>query len=304
MTTPISGLASNVTSPSLIPKESLMEKVGRNDPCPCGSGLKFKKCHGNNPQTGTNLPKHAITISESGKKCGWLNYPARSYRRFLESVPLPKDLDFWASCCRQFGTPVLCLCCGIGREAFYMAEQGFAVVGVDINERILGLAEEQKLETAPERKLDLKFHHADVVSLQLEQRFPLALMATQSFQLLLTESDQRAFLANIGNHLSEKGIFVFDITRVSQRGNKFVNGRGEIIGTYAMAFDPLPRFLNHGPLYQRLSTLEETQALLHASGFEILKVLGRAENIRPDFWQQDPPVAKEEEEYTIFARKK
>jgi preprotein translocase subunit SecA len=22
-------------------------KVGRNDPCPCGSGKKYKKCHGN-----------------------------------------------------------------------------------------------------------------------------------------------------------------------------------------------------------------------------------------------------------------
>ncbi|MBQ0024743.1 MAG: SEC-C domain-containing protein [Bacteroidales bacterium] len=22
--------------------------VGRNDPCPCGSGLKYKNCHGNN----------------------------------------------------------------------------------------------------------------------------------------------------------------------------------------------------------------------------------------------------------------
>jgi preprotein translocase subunit SecA len=22
------------------------EGVGRNDPCPCGSGKKFKKCHG------------------------------------------------------------------------------------------------------------------------------------------------------------------------------------------------------------------------------------------------------------------
>ncbi|MDR1184175.1 MAG: SEC-C domain-containing protein, partial [Coriobacteriales bacterium] len=22
--------------------------VGRNDPCPCGSGKKFKKCHGAN----------------------------------------------------------------------------------------------------------------------------------------------------------------------------------------------------------------------------------------------------------------
>jgi preprotein translocase subunit SecA len=21
-------------------------KVGRNDPCPCGSGQKYKKCHG------------------------------------------------------------------------------------------------------------------------------------------------------------------------------------------------------------------------------------------------------------------
>ena len=24
------------------------EKVGRNAPCPCGSGLKYKKCHGRN----------------------------------------------------------------------------------------------------------------------------------------------------------------------------------------------------------------------------------------------------------------
>ena len=22
------------------------DKVGRNDPCPCGSGKKFKQCHG------------------------------------------------------------------------------------------------------------------------------------------------------------------------------------------------------------------------------------------------------------------
>jgi hypothetical protein len=24
----------------------MQERVGRNDPCPCGSGKKFKKCHG------------------------------------------------------------------------------------------------------------------------------------------------------------------------------------------------------------------------------------------------------------------
>jgi preprotein translocase subunit SecA len=23
-----------------------VQKIGRNDPCPCGSGLKYKNCHG------------------------------------------------------------------------------------------------------------------------------------------------------------------------------------------------------------------------------------------------------------------
>jgi uncharacterized protein YecA (UPF0149 family) len=28
------------------PETRHVHKVGRNDPCPCGSGKKFKKCHG------------------------------------------------------------------------------------------------------------------------------------------------------------------------------------------------------------------------------------------------------------------
>jgi len=29
-------------------EKELIEKLGRNDPCPCGSGKKYKKCHGIN----------------------------------------------------------------------------------------------------------------------------------------------------------------------------------------------------------------------------------------------------------------
>ena len=29
-------------------KESINKKIGRNDPCPCGSGKKYKQCHGSN----------------------------------------------------------------------------------------------------------------------------------------------------------------------------------------------------------------------------------------------------------------
>ena len=32
--------------PRRAPHAREVAKVGRNDPCPCGSGKKFKKCHG------------------------------------------------------------------------------------------------------------------------------------------------------------------------------------------------------------------------------------------------------------------
>jgi SEC-C motif-containing protein len=33
-------------TPKQAPQKRTEPKVGRNDPCPCGSGKKFKKCHG------------------------------------------------------------------------------------------------------------------------------------------------------------------------------------------------------------------------------------------------------------------
>jgi preprotein translocase subunit SecA len=35
-----------VEQPMTGPAKRADDKVGRNDPCPCGSGKKFKRCHG------------------------------------------------------------------------------------------------------------------------------------------------------------------------------------------------------------------------------------------------------------------
>ncbi|MBE3577045.1 MAG: preprotein translocase subunit SecA [Limnochordales bacterium] len=37
------------------PEPRRVQKVGRNDPCPCGSGLKYKKCHGRTTATGGSV---------------------------------------------------------------------------------------------------------------------------------------------------------------------------------------------------------------------------------------------------------
>jgi preprotein translocase subunit SecA len=40
------GGATTSTSPVAVQQRVVYDKVGRNDPCPCGSGKKYKKCHG------------------------------------------------------------------------------------------------------------------------------------------------------------------------------------------------------------------------------------------------------------------
>jgi uncharacterized protein len=45
-----SGRTASDIMPMLAAEEKQLEaafaKAGRNDPCPCGSGKKFKRCHG------------------------------------------------------------------------------------------------------------------------------------------------------------------------------------------------------------------------------------------------------------------
>ena len=37
---------SNTQQPTTAQPVKVEKKVGRNDPCPCGSGKKYKNCHG------------------------------------------------------------------------------------------------------------------------------------------------------------------------------------------------------------------------------------------------------------------
>jgi preprotein translocase subunit SecA len=47
---PASAISASGAMPSQAKSQPVKaeEKVGRNDPCPCGSGKKYKKCHGAN----------------------------------------------------------------------------------------------------------------------------------------------------------------------------------------------------------------------------------------------------------------
>lgn len=49
-------------------QRDLWSNVGRNDPCPCGSGKKFKDCHYRQVQSGTQTVKQSQVMKSTGKK--------------------------------------------------------------------------------------------------------------------------------------------------------------------------------------------------------------------------------------------
>ena len=61
-------MANSSDEPSAIePIRNRNERVGRNDPCPCGSGKKFKNCCMKRPGGGSNVPGGANPMGKRPK---------------------------------------------------------------------------------------------------------------------------------------------------------------------------------------------------------------------------------------------
>jgi hypothetical protein len=59
---------------------AIRNRIGRNEPCPCGSGGKFKRCHGRGPSS-TIVPevKHMIDTGEAPIRWVITNQSATSF---------------------------------------------------------------------------------------------------------------------------------------------------------------------------------------------------------------------------------
>jgi hypothetical protein len=63
-----------------------MEKVGRNDPCPCGSGKKFKKCCEMNKPKG--LQTRILPVVQNAQEAS--KTASLFFKRSIQPIP-PKD---------------------------------------------------------------------------------------------------------------------------------------------------------------------------------------------------------------------
>src|SRR6266513_213567 len=90
--------------------------VGRNDPCPCGSGRKYKHCHGAVPdrvkagrprRTGVEI-QPSLERAKSLHQRGYLTEAESMYLEVLKRLPRQADaMNMLGILCAQRGDPVL-----------------------------------------------------------------------------------------------------------------------------------------------------------------------------------------------------
>src|SRR3954467_13568075 len=127
---------------------------------------------------------------------------------------IPLYLDF----ARRTGGPILELACGTGRLMVPLLESGERVVGIDSSAPMLDRARQAIGRAGLSGRATL--HQADVRTLDLGQRFRLAIFGLDSFGLLLTIDDQLAALRRIYQHLEPGGLLVLDLSNGNGRGDE------------------------------------------------------------------------------------
>lgn len=207
---------------------------------------------------------------------GWADYPVE-----LWNVQRPRDaldeLPFWTWCTERCGDPILDLCCGTGRIAIPLAEQGREVLG------------------------------ADIMDLSLDRSFRLAIMPDWSFQVLLTQADQRSFLRSLRGTLIPGGTFAFNPfipfhreRRLAEREGRYEwppdpgyhhGGRRSVdpVTQIETRVEPGPH-----PIRPRHTTLAELELPLDLAGSVVSELYGGID--------RRPFTGASDQDYTIIAK--
>lgn len=119
----------------------------------------------------------------------------------------PNDLAFYLEYARRYGDPILELACGTGRVTLPLAGAGHRIIGLDINDRMLGRAKEKAVEVG----LTIDWVQADLRDFHLIKKFNLIFVPFNSFLHIQDLQDIEASFACIKEHLKPQGRFILDI---------------------------------------------------------------------------------------------
>lgn len=105
---------------------------------------------------------------------------------------------------------ILNLGCGTGMHDFIFAKNNFSVMGVDISDRMIALAKEQRKKLDSRLKKKVNFIHSDIRTFKTDERFDVVTSLFHVMSYQTSNNDVEAALTTAYEHLKPGGLFIFD----------------------------------------------------------------------------------------------
>jgi SAM-dependent methyltransferase len=223
--------------------------------------------------------------------CGWASFrpelflgePGRQSRN-LSSQFLSILRDY--SC----GRSILELCCGAGRLCIDLGRDGYEVTGIDLDERMLAVAQDALGKESPQTQEWVRFIQEDVTRFVLGRTFDFVILEDDGFVYLLDQDDQIACLKRIRDHLRPDGKLLL-VFATPQRELGLARGESAPSGP-RFEYDPLrqiktcpcswtvvngaggPSQVHEGYERRRMTYPFELELLLRVSGLRVVERWG------------------------------
>ena len=225
-----------------------------------------------------------------------------------EHVDKTEDMTFYSDLAEKYGSPILIVGSGTGRLMLHLAEQGYTVHGIEIEEAMLERAR-RKRDALPPLKNRLVFHHGDALKVPLDGKFKLAIIPYNTFMHFTSLKAQRTLLSRLRDWVSQGGRLVIDLPNAGEafaaQDNEAVTlertfvelETGNLVMQQSVSrIDRVEQLMEVTWIYDEISEdstvkrtvvpvlfryffLSELRLLLELSGFEIDDVLGDFDGI-------------------------
>ena len=130
----------------------------------------------------------------------------------LDTRPVTKiDIPFYLEQAAKIKGNILELACGTGRITIPLAKAGYEIWGIELSEPMIRQFKNKIKDLPQDIAQRIHLLHGDMSSFSLDRKFPLILLPSRSFQLLLDRELEDKCLKNCYAHLAENGYFIIDV---------------------------------------------------------------------------------------------
>lgn len=133
----------------------------------------------------------------------------------FDEKPKESEITWLVRKAAEEGAPVCELACGTGRLTIPLAEHGFEVVGMDLSETLIEIANNKLKGLPAEVAQKARFVQGDLRQFDLGQRFPFIFIFFGGFGHLTEPEDHRSSLNCIREHLEPNGLLEIECTAPS-----------------------------------------------------------------------------------------